>query len=106
MKRREWKDRPTSITGNLMPVYKEELPGLCRPVLIEIEDTEFVPIFSTVEKLYKAMQFIGKEGQYKIKQIDDGELFLEEVLPHYRIARDVRMENGKVRWTEIKGEPC
>ena len=110
----EFAPRPTGkppegivLTGKLIPWLESDQPAL---VQMPACQDYFLPVFSTEDALRSVM---GQAGIpfFKIKQIDDGREFLEE-LPYWysgarlRIAVDLRFtEEGRVRFVEVFRNP-
>jgi hypothetical protein len=83
------------LDGYLIPWRMDE----DQPQLLEIEGTNFIPVFSTEEKLNEAMALL--QVRYSIKQISEERTFLESVLPHARVMIDPWInEAGNTRWLE------
>lgn len=71
------------------------------PVLVRIERSQFLPIFSTPEKLRTAMAE-AKITDYTIKQIEDGVDFLLSIAQQgIPVCLDLHRVNGKVRFHRV-----
>lgn len=114
--------RGINITGCLMPVWKDTE----QPVMTQIPgvDAYFISVFDNEKALHKQTAFVvignyvthsehdgtpvvnidyPKECPYKIKQITDGQEFVESILVHpkIRIMLNPRIVEGKTHWTEV-----
>jgi hypothetical protein len=99
--------RPIDLTGCFFPARPSGRIGIpdqpCYMEMPDVPNTVFLPIFSDVDDLKKAMELIGIE-EYKIKHVDDGKEFTESVLGTgiCRIMLNPRRtERGTTRWTEV-----
>jgi len=93
--------RSVDITGNLSPFLFND-----QPVFVKMpnEDSRFVLVFTTEDKLRESMKFVlPPRTEYKIKYVDDGVEFCESIWEQgYRVMRDPYIVDGcKTHWTEI-----
>lgn len=96
MKQVSDKVKEITVIGKLIATF---LNG--QPVNVILEDTIFICIFSTKEKLETSMKEMNID-QYKIKEITDGPDFLDSV-KEYRVMLDPWItERMTTRFTEIK----
>jgi hypothetical protein len=73
-----------------------------QPCFILIEDVEFIPLFSTEEKLNEHLNFIKYKFETSTKMITDMDDFLDSISP-YRVALDpYTTERFTTRFIEIK----
>lgn len=87
------------ITGDLLAVRVDN-PNAS--ICVVVEGVNFLAIFSDEDKLRAAMELINiPPDEYTIKEITDSAEFLDSTLPKVRVARNMRIEDGKSRWTEI-----
>jgi hypothetical protein len=86
---------PIDVTGYFIPWRLDE----DQPQCVELNGIYFVPVFSTEAKLNESK--LAQEVKFTMKQIDDGEKFLESVIPHMRVMIDPWItERGTTRWKE------
>ena len=92
--------RVTSIAGFLLP-WRMDIE---QPVILTLDGADFVPVFSTEDKLHTAMGLCGID-HYRVKQIEDHAEFLVSVAGSVRVMADPwATERGTTRFTEIVAE--
>jgi hypothetical protein len=98
MKQLSEDSKPIQPSGYLLPWNKRDE----QPCFIAIEGVEFIPVFSTEEKLNKHLDIVGYNFEVSIKMINDTDEFMDSVQP-YRVALDLwHTERNTTRFTEIK----
>lgn len=103
-------NKPVNIDGYLFAVYdsrKVEDGQAVQPFLLRLEGVEFLPIFSTQEKLEAALELAGmdKDVAMQVKRIDSGVAFLESVAGFVRVMVDPWITpEGNTRFVEVKHE--
>lgn len=100
MRRVSKRESNVDLNGYVFPWRLDE----DQPVLVQLEDTYFVVVFSTPAKLAEARPQIGP---HRIKQIEDSYEFLDSVLPHFRVMLDpwIVSETNTTRFTEVIFRP-
>ena len=94
MRQRSNKVLSVSVTGMAVAIYSGG-----HPVMLRIEDVEFVVICSTKEKMEQVLAFAGITDA-KIQQITDSNEFFDSVRG-IRIMLDPYIYNGNTRFTEL-----
>jgi hypothetical protein len=90
-----------NVTGMFIGVYLTD----GQPVLFQVEDVLFLPIFSTPEKFEEAMEFAGVAKTCKIQLITDHAGFMESVIGKVRLMLDPWInEKGNTRFTELRAD--
>lgn len=85
------------LTGKFLPWRLD----IDQPVLLRIENTLFLPVYSTEEKLRSSM-VIARQTRYKIKHIDDGRDFFDSVKGKIRVCLDPWITpEGNTRFQEL-----
>lgn len=77
-----------------------------QPVIINMPGVtmQFVPFYSTVEKLYESMRYMGYDD-YNIKQVDNIKECVSSIVDYgLRVMLDPYIHNGNTRWTELTKE--
>lgn len=85
--------RPIDLTGYLMPWRNEQ------PVWIAMEGRQFLPVFSTLDRLIATMDEAHAPA-YTVKEITDGFDFLDSVQT-CNVCVNLRRENGQARYALI-----
>jgi hypothetical protein len=86
---------PINVTGYVLPWRLDE----DQPVMVELNGTFFVPVFSTEAKLNESL--LAKQVKFAIKHIHNGSEFLASCLPQMRVMVDPWItDHGTTRWTE------
>jgi len=99
MKELDKESPPIKVSGYLLPWDKTAN----QPCRIEIENTEFIAVFSSMDKLEEHLLWCAYGFEVSVKQIDDTDEFLDSVIPFCRVALDPHAtEKMTTRWTELK----
>ncbi len=74
------------------------------PIFLSIDDSLFLPLFSTIEKLDELMKRFGITT-YRIKKIDDSREFLESLMENatkVKLLVDIEWtDKGSIKFKEI-----
>lgn len=93
-----------TLTGKLIP-WEISSDG---PVLLRMpgSDQVYMPVFEDLGLLHDTMKRLRSEEFYKIKKIDDGDMFLESILENESgvviILDPAFLPNGRIRFMQIE----
>lgn len=106
MKRISEDFRTVDLTGHFLAY------SAGKPLMLKLEDTLFLPVFSTPEKLTETFELAGVTEMITIKIITDVGEFLDSVHSMRGSAHTMRVmmdpwvtEEGNTRFTEVLANP-